>query len=88
MDGVWEKFLIVTLPLFFKMHVIHRIERSKMKKSFVFVLTVAFMFSFFSCSKVKDGIYTGTSAGMQGPVEVKLTVAKGKIAGVEITKNR
>ncbi len=59
-----------------------------MKKSFVFVLTVAFMFSFFSCSKVKDGIYTGTSAGMQGPVEVKLTVAKGKIAGVEITKNR
>ena len=56
-----------------------------MKKSFVFVLTVGFMFSFFSCSKVKDGIYTGTSAGMQGPVEVKLTVAKGKIAGVEIT---
>lgn len=36
---------------------------------------------------LKNGIYTGTSMGHNGPVEVSMTVAKGKISGVTIVKH-
>ena len=57
-----------------------------MKKTLVLLLSACALFALSSCSKVKDGTYKGSSVGMQGPVAVELTVAKGKIADVKITQ--
>ncbi|MCR5288960.1 MAG: FAD-dependent oxidoreductase [Treponema sp.] len=57
-----------------------------MKKSLFLLLSACALIAFSSCSKVKDGTYKGSSVGMQGPVAVELTVAKGKIADVKITQ--
>ena len=58
-----------------------------MKKLLFFAAAVVIAFNLVSCSKVKDGIYKGSSIGMQGLVTVEMTVAKSKITDVKVTEN-
>lgn len=57
-----------------------------MKKLSYLLLSGCACISLAGCTKVKDGKYTGSSVGMQGPVAVELTVEKGKLAGLTVTE--
>ena len=46
------------------------------------------LFEHAEVSRVADGAYRGSSVGYNGPVEVEVTVAGGKITGVQVTEHR
>jgi uncharacterized protein with FMN-binding domain len=45
-------------------------------------------FELFDLSKIADGTYKSASLGYEGPVEVTVTVANGKIGGVKVSNHR
>lgn len=63
-----------------------------LKKS-VFHLTLAFVLALgvAGCTQkktsLKDGTYTANTTGHNGPLEVKVTIAEGKIKDIDVSKN-
>ena len=55
----------------------------------IFILTIFSVFLFGACggAKVKDGTFNATANGHNGPMDIAVTFAKGKIESVNIVSH-